>query len=132
VKGRRNEEQRLTVVINRPAQEIFDFTLDPDNTPKWIDGIVKEVAEPVPVRVGTVYRNQTSEGIWREYEITALDPGTMFVLSRNDGSYHVKYSLKPAAGGTELEYLEWTDAGELDEPFTQEALDKLKRVMEAD
>jgi len=80
----------------------------------------------------TAYRNQTSDGIWREYEITALDPGTMFVLSRNDGSYHVKYSLKPAAGGTELEYLEWTDAGELEEPFTQEALDKLKQVMEAD
>ena len=125
------KEVKLTVVIKRPAHEVFDFTLNPENTPKWIDGIVKEEADPLPARIGTVYRNQNRQGQWTEYEITALEAGSMFVLSRKDGAYHVKYTLTPTKGHTELEYLEWTDEGELEDPFTQEPLQKLKQVMEA-
>jgi len=124
-------EVRLTVVIDRPAREVFDFTLDPKNTPTWIDGIVEERAEPLPVRLGTIYRNQNLEGKWTEYEITALELGSMFVMSRRDGAYHVKYTITPRNGRAELEFLEWADEGELDVPFTQAAMEKLKQVMEA-
>ncbi|HEY2003541.1 MAG TPA: SRPBCC family protein [Candidatus Saccharimonadia bacterium] len=125
------KEVKLKVTIKRPAHEVFSFTLNPDNTPKWIDGIVKEVAEPQPVRLGTIFKNHSGDGQWAEYEVTALEPGIMFVLSRRDGAYHIKYTLTPNNGHTELEYLEWTDEGELDAPFSQDALDKLKQVMEA-
>ncbi len=124
------KEVRLTIKIDRPMQEVFDFTLNPENTPKWIDGIAQEVAEPWPVRVGTIYKNQGREGAWTEYEITAFEPGRVFTLRRKDGAYHVKYTVRPVEGSTELEFLEWTDEGELDDPFTIEPLQKLKRVME--
>ncbi len=122
---------RLNIAIYRPAQEVFDFTLNPKNTPKWIGGIVKEQTNETPTKLGTIYKNQDREGNWNEYEITAYEPGIMFVLSRKDGSYHVRYTLTPIDDNQcELEYYEWTDSGDLDEPFTQEPLQKLKDVLE--
>jgi len=125
------KEVKLTVTINRPAHEVFDFTLNPENTPKWIDGIVKEQTNESPTKLGTIYKNQSSDGNWNEYEITAYEPGIMFVMSKKDGNYHVKYTLKPLGDNQcELEYYEWVDSGDLDEPFTQDILDKLKDIIE--
>lgn len=126
------KDVKLTITINRSAHEVFDFALNPENTPKWIDGIVKEQINETPTKLGTIYKNQNRDGKWNEYEITAYKPGTMFVMSRKDGSYHVKYTLTPLDDNRcELEYYEWADSGDLDEPFTQEILQKLKDVIEA-
>lgn len=125
------KDVKLTVVINRAAHEVFDFGLNPENTPKWIDGIVKEQTNESPTKLGTTYKNQDSDGNWNEYEITAYEPGIMFVMSKKDSSYHVKYTFKPLGDSQcELEYYEWVDSGDLDEPFTQDILEKLKDVIE--
>lgn len=125
------KEVRLTVRISRSAGEVFDFTLNPANTPKWIDGIVIEEASESPAKLGTVYKNQGSDGTWNEYEITEFEPGKMFVMSRKDGNYHVRYAVKPLGDDEcELEYYEWVDDGELDDPFTQDILYKLKEVID--
>lgn len=121
---------KLKIQISKPVDEVFGFTLNPDNTPKWIDGIIREEADPLPTRLGTIYRNTGDGNTWATYEITQLDPGVMFVMSRKDSNYHVRYIFAPVGDGTELEYTEWTDDGELENPFTIEPLEKLKQVIE--
>lgn len=101
------------------------------STPKWIDGIIKEQSNESPTKLGTIYKNQDRDGIWNEYKITTYEPGIMFIMSKKDGNYHVKYTLKPLSDNQcELEYYEWVDDGDLDEPFTQDILEKLKDIIE--
>lgn len=125
------KEKKLTVIINRAAHEVFDFTLNPENTPKWIDNIAKEQTNESPTKFGTIYKNQDCDNNWNEYEIAAYEPDVMFVMSKKDGNYHVKYTFKPLGDSQcELEYYEWVDNSYLDEPFTQDILEKLKDVIE--
>ncbi len=126
----------LTIIINRPAREVFDFTINPENTPKWIDGIVEEQSNETPARLGTIYKNQGRDSNWREFEITDYEQGVMFVMKEKDSNIHVKYTFKPLTDvQSTLEYYVWVDSGDLDEPFTQDnlqnILQKLKEIIES-
>jgi hypothetical protein len=123
-------ESKLKIRINRPSDELFDFILDPLNTPRWIDGIVKEETNESPTRLGTVFRNQNLDGKWNEYKVTAFKPGLVFTLSQKNSDYHVTYTITPLGKSSELEYFEWVDKGELEEPLAPVALQKLQAVME--
>jgi hypothetical protein len=82
------------------------------------------------VKVGTIYKNHGVDGIWSEYEVTEYIENKVFTLSSLSSSYHVRYTYTAKGENlTELEYFEWMDEGELDDPFKQDVLDKLKEVM---
>jgi hypothetical protein len=126
---KRNE---LTVEIDCPVQEVFEFTINPANTPKWIIGIVKEETSQWPIRIGTVYKNVDNLGNWNEYKVTKLKVNSFFELMQKDGNYFVRYVYTPLSESkTHLKYIEWVKQGEISNPFTQEILNKLKFVIEA-
>lgn len=126
------KENKISVLINKPVSEVFEFTINPKNTHKWIDGVIKEETNEWPVKIGSVYRNVDAAGKWTEYTLTRLGENAIFELASNEGAYHVRYTYTPVnEGSCELEYFEWMDFGELTSPFSQDVLEKLKDVMES-
>jgi|GEM_PF-5165573 len=125
---------KLTVTIHRPAADIFDYLLDPANTPKWISDVASQEADELPPKLGTQYKNQDPDGVWTEYEIIGLEPPHHFTCAEVGGPRRVKYTFTPAETdtATELEYHEWVENGELQHPFPPEALQKLKELLEAE
>ena len=83
------KNNRLLIRINRPVSQVFVFLLDHQNTPKWLDSIIKEQTNEWPVEVGTLYKNQDKNGNWSEYTVTELKENEMFVFTKKDGNYHV-------------------------------------------
>jgi uncharacterized protein YndB with AHSA1/START domain len=123
----------LTVRINKPIEEVFEFTTDPANTAKWIDSVVGEEADSFPPHVGTIYKNWDAAGKINEYKVTQYEPSKVFQLDATQQDYKVRYTYTPISDTeTELEYYEWSESDKLHAPFMQEILDILKGVMESE
>jgi hypothetical protein len=138
---------KLTIHINKPVSEVFDFTINPQNTPRWIDFIVEETIDGKEIKLGTRYTNKDKEGKINLYEVTNKDKegkinlyevtkfenDKVFELQSVPPCYTVKYTYTPISDTdteTELEYFEWMESGELSSPFPMSAMEKLKEVME--
>jgi hypothetical protein len=122
---------RLVIVIECPVAVVFDFTIDPNNTPLWIDSVVREETNERNVRIGTRYRNVDMAGVWTAYEVVAFRKDALFELKALDSTYSVRYCYESVSGGrTRLTYYEWVDHGEIKSPFDMRPLEKLKRVLE--
>lgn len=122
---------KLTIHIQKPIAEVFEFTTNPENTPRWIDSITKEESSGTEIEVGTKYTNWSEDGDENTYFVSEYKKDEVFQLDFSGGGYKVRYTYRLISGTeTELEYLEWNESGELEDPFKQETMEKLKRIME--
>lgn len=125
------KKNKLTIFINKPVKEVFEYSLESNNVPKWINSIKQEVPEERPVKLGTKLRNIgiDSEN-WNKYEMINFQPPRTFTLKRLNGDYFVKYTCTEKDNGTEFEYFEWAEHGELDGLMEMSALELLKELIE--
>ncbi|MGD0510419.1 MAG: hypothetical protein ABSA33_01125 [Candidatus Micrarchaeaceae archaeon] len=125
------DENEISIEINCPVGEVFDFTVNPKNTPLWIDSIVEEQASEFPAQVGTEYKNVSRNGDWTQYKVTQLKQNKVFELKQKSGLYHVLYKYEALSESrTRFTYIEWVDSGDIEHPFTTAVLKKLKNVVE--
>lgn len=125
------KSNKLKVQINKSNQAVYDFYIDPKNTPLWVESIILEQTNEWPIKIGTIYKNQNRAREWSEYTVSDLEENKIFELTSKNGNYHVRYTHHPSRDdNAEIEYFEWVDTGELDSPFTQDDLLKLKNKVE--
>ena len=121
------KENKISIELNRPVSEVFEFVLNPKNTPLWIDNIIYEETDEFPARLGTKYKNKNRKGELAEYEIVQFDFNKSFTMKQLNSVYFVKYSLNTISKNkTKLTYFEWVEEGEIDIPFSITVLEKLK------
>lgn len=125
------KENKLTIFINKPVKEVFAYSLESNNVPKWITSIKEEIPSERPVRVGTQLKNICiNNSTWNHYEVIDFVQDKTFTLKRLNGDYFVKYTCTEKNDGTEFEYLEWAANGDLDELMEMSALELLKKQIE--
>ena len=125
------KENKLTIFINKPVKEVFEYSLESNNVPKWINSIKEEIPEERPVKLGTKLRNiGVDSQEWNKYEVIDFQPPRTFTLKRLNGDYFFKYTCTEKDNGTEFEYFEWAEYGELDGLMEMSALDLLKELIE--
>jgi uncharacterized protein YndB with AHSA1/START domain len=126
------QHNKLTIQINQNVSTVFDFTIDPSNTPTWISHLVIEETNEFPPKIGTIYRNHDGSEVWDEYSVVEFEQNKIFTLRSKDNNYSVRYTYTDLGDNkTEMEYYEWVETGELSNPFTQEVLDELKTILES-
>jgi len=135
-----------TIVINRPADQVFAFFADPANDQKW-RAHVKEVAAEGPAQVGSrihQVEGPGGRGIAADIEVTAYEPPTRYAFqvvagpARPKGEYRftpsgsgtqVAFSLSADLGGWKKLLLSGPVQGSMDGEMR--ALDTAKRLLEA-
>jgi len=124
-------ENKITIIINKPIEEVFEFTTNPKNTHLWIPSIQEEVAEEYPPKINTKYKNRGKDSNWNFYKVVEFEENKIFILSDLDKNYFVRYTYRKLTDNkTEMEYFEWVKKGELKNPFTYGILQNLKLVLE--
>ena len=125
------QKNKITIIINKPVKDVFEFTTNPQNTHLWIPSIIEEISEIYPPKINTQYKNRGKDSEWDFYKVLEFEDNKIFTLIDLDENYTVKYTYKKLSDNqTKMEYFEWTKEGELNNPFTKDILLKLKSTIE--
>ena len=130
--------EELSVVIERPVEEVFAFATDPQNDPLWQStSLETERTSKGPVGVGATFRN-TSKFLGRRietaYKVTEMEPPRRQCVKIVSGPIPGSgcYLFEPAGGGTRFTQTFDAEVGgffRLTEPLVARAI---RRQTEAD
>ena len=124
-------ENKVTVVINKSIDEVFEFTTNPQNTHLWVSFISQETSSEYPPNIGTIYRSCRENGSWSEMKVVEFESNKKFVICDLDENLYVKYMYcELGVKRTQLEYSDWMIDKEFNSPITKDVLNILKKVME--
>lgn len=129
------KKNTLTVEIEKPIDIVFDFTVNPNNTPRWVPSVLEEKATDTKVKVGTVY-NQIVKGSSGETKksalvVTGFIKNKMLDFHLVNGQYTCSYRYEEIPTGTRMIYSEENGIdGEIESPMTIENLQALKKLIE--
>ena len=125
------QRNKLIVIINKPIERVFEFTVNPNNTHLWISSITEETSDKYPPKIGTEYKNRGKDANRDIYKVTEFKNNELFALSSLEGNYFVRYTYRKTNDNqTEMEYYEWVKRGELENPFTKDISRNLKTILE--
>jgi uncharacterized protein YndB with AHSA1/START domain len=127
------KQNTISITINKPISQVFNFTVDPKNTSNWIDSIKEEVVDISNIGVGVKYKNTNNGKDWTEYMCSEFKKNSIFELKQINSFYTVKYLYEEVENNkTLLTYIEWmSDNSDLKDVFSYKNLEKLKIVMES-
>ncbi|MFH0949173.1 MAG: hypothetical protein V1802_01670 [Candidatus Aenigmatarchaeota archaeon] len=148
--GEHIEKNTLTIEIKSPVDVVFEYTINPDNTPKWIPSIIEEKTSEKPVKVGTIYSQKVRSGskvTKSKLVVTGFMKNRRLDFHQVNGSYSCSYLYKPieygirihscsglyepAQCGTRIIYSEENGVGgKLESPMKMETVETLKRLIE--
>jgi uncharacterized membrane protein len=98
----------ISILINRPVEEVFAFLSNPENGPKWSSGGSEvTITSAGPIGVGTTYRTvRTVLGrrIESENVFTAYEPNRSYATKSTAGPVPVesRVTFERAEGGTRV------------------------------
>jgi len=123
---------RLNITIDKPVEDVFAYATDSNNISNWYPSIKEEIPSRIPVNLGARLKNRGDDlDDWSEYEFTEFEKNKVFTLSQIGSPYHVRYTFTDSGDDTtEMEYYEWVNTGELEEPASIKNLELLKKCLE--
>ena len=131
-------KMETSIVINRSLEEVFAFTTNFENQPKWQSRLleVKKTSEG-PIGVGTKWRfvaKFLGQRIEFEQECTEYEPNRMYAGKSTSGPFPIegRQTYEPVEGGTRLNVIGEVQPGgffKLAEPLV---VSMLKRLTDAD
>lgn len=105
------------ITINRPVEEVFAFTSNPESEPLWRPELLEmEKTSEGPIGVGTTYR-EVMQFLGRRIEstgeITKYEPNNMIAMKTTSGPlpFELTGTYQPVEGGTELTFEIEADVG---------------------
>jgi uncharacterized membrane protein len=100
-------EAQRKIVIDRPADQVFEFFTRPENDPRWRRH-VKEIAAQGPLRTGSIV-HQIVEGpghlgIPADMKVVAYEPSRRYAFQVTAGPVRPagEFLFAPAGNGTEV------------------------------
>jgi uncharacterized protein YndB with AHSA1/START domain len=88
------KKNKVSVVINKPVSEVFEFTTNLQKTHLWVPSVKEEIAEEYPPKVGTIYKNRDDNNEWRVFKVVEFKPNESFIMTEGKGNFSVKYTYK--------------------------------------
>jgi uncharacterized membrane protein len=128
----------VSVVINRPIEEVFAFAANIENNAQWQSGVLEaRVTSEGSIGVGTTYRYVTQllgRRIEADGEVTGYEPNRKYSFKSTSGPFPIEGGLtcEAAEGGAKVTLAVEADIGGFFKMAEPLVVRTIKRQFEAD